>query len=145
MTGAMITMDPVVTTEWLATHLGEPDLRVVDGSWHMPQAQRDAAREFHDAHLPGAVFFDIDRIADTTSGLPHMLPSPQVFARAVGALGIGDGDRGIVYSARLRTRCGGGARRWAAEVARRGTPHRERSGAAISAAVHAALSSGARA
>jgi len=93
-------MDAVVTTEWLAKHLGEPDLRVVDGSWHMPQAKRDPAREFHDVHLPGAVFFDIDGIADTASGLPHMLPSPEVFARAVGALGIGDGDRIVVYDSR---------------------------------------------
>jgi thiosulfate/3-mercaptopyruvate sulfurtransferase len=90
----------VVTTEWLASHLDEPDLRVVDGSWHMPQAKRDPAREFQDAHLPGAVFFDIDGIADTTSGLPHMLPSPEMFARAVGGLGIGDGDRVIVYDSR---------------------------------------------
>ncbi|HEV8144369.1 MAG TPA: 3-mercaptopyruvate sulfurtransferase [Methylomirabilota bacterium] len=90
----------LVTTEWLAKHLGEPDLRVVDGSWHMPQAKRDPAREFQDAHLPGAVFFDIDGIADTTSGLPHMLPSPEVFAHAIGALGIGDGDRVVIYDSR---------------------------------------------
>ena len=93
-------MDALVSTEWLAKHLGEPDLRIVDGSWHMPQAKRDPAREFGEAHLPGAVFFDIDRIADTTSGLPHMLPSADVFARAVGALGIGDGDRVVVYDSR---------------------------------------------
>jgi thiosulfate/3-mercaptopyruvate sulfurtransferase len=90
----------LVTTEWLAKHLGEPDLRVVDGSWHMPQAKRDPAREFQDAHLPGAVFFDIDGIADTTSGLPHMLPSPEVFAHAIGALGIGGGDRVVIYDSR---------------------------------------------
>jgi thiosulfate/3-mercaptopyruvate sulfurtransferase len=93
-------MDAVVSTAWLAQHLGEPDLRVVDGSWHMPQAKRDPAREFIDAHLPGAVFFDIDGIADRASGLPHMLPSPEVFAKAVGALGIGDGDRVVVYDSR---------------------------------------------
>jgi thiosulfate/3-mercaptopyruvate sulfurtransferase len=93
-------MQAVVTTEWLAKHLGETDLRVVDGSWHMPQARRDPAREWEDVHLPGAVFFDIDGIADTTSGLPHMLPSPDRFARAVGALGIGDGDRIVVYDSR---------------------------------------------
>ena len=90
----------LVTTEWLAKHLGDPDLRVVDGSWHMPQAKRDPACEFQDAHLPGAVFFDIDRIADTASGLPHMLPSPEVFAHAIGALGIGDGDRVVIYDSR---------------------------------------------
>jgi thiosulfate/3-mercaptopyruvate sulfurtransferase len=93
-------MDTVVTTEWLAAHLGEPDLRIVDGSWHMPQARRDPAAEFVAAHLPGAVFFDVDRIADTSSELPHMLPRPDDFARAVGALGIGDGDRVIVYDSR---------------------------------------------
>ena len=93
-------MVPLVTTEWLAAQLGTWDLRVVDGSWHMPQAKRDPALEYEEAHLPGAVFFDIDAIADTTSGLPHMLPSPDVFARAVGALGIGAGDRVIVYDSR---------------------------------------------
>jgi thiosulfate/3-mercaptopyruvate sulfurtransferase len=93
-------MDVVVGTDWLARHLGDSDLRVVDGSWHMPQAKRDPVREFQDAHIPGAVFFDIDRIADTTSGLPHMLPSPDAFARAAGGLGIGDGDRVVVYDSR---------------------------------------------
>ena len=68
-------MDPVVTTEWLAKHLGESDVRVVDGTWHMPQAKRDARAEFEAAHVPGAVFFDIDAVADRTSSLPHMLPS----------------------------------------------------------------------
>jgi thiosulfate/3-mercaptopyruvate sulfurtransferase len=93
-------MTELVSTEWLAQHLGDPDLRIVDGSWHMPQAKRDPAREFAEAHVPGAVFFDIDGIADTSSGLPHMLPSPDAFAKAVGALGIGDGDRVVVYDSR---------------------------------------------
>ena len=93
-------MQTVVSTAWLAEHLGEADLRIVDGSWHMPQARRDPAAEFAQSHLPGAVFFDVDRIADTSSGLPHMLPSPEAFARAVGALGIGDGDRVVVYDSR---------------------------------------------
>ena len=93
-------LDSLVSTEWLANHLGEPDLRILDGSWHMPQARRDPAREFQDVHLPGAVFFDIDGIADASSGLPHMLPSPDVFAKAVGALGIGDDDRVVVYDSR---------------------------------------------
>ena len=99
--GAM--SDPVrdvVTTEWLAGHLKDADLRIVDGSWHMPQAKRDPAKEFAEAHLPGAVLFDIDRIADTSTDLPHMLPSPDVFAKAVGALGIGDGDRVVIYDSR---------------------------------------------
>jgi thiosulfate/3-mercaptopyruvate sulfurtransferase len=90
----------LVTTTWLATHLGEADLRIVDGSWHMPQLKRDPHREFLDAHIPGAVFFDIDAIADRATSLPHMLPSEAEFGRAVGALGIGDGDRIVVYDSR---------------------------------------------
>jgi thiosulfate/3-mercaptopyruvate sulfurtransferase len=90
----------LVTTTWLAAHLGEADLRIVDGSWHMPQLKRDPHREFLDAHIPGAVFFDIDAIADRATSLPHMLPSETEFGRAVGALGIGDGDRIVVYDSR---------------------------------------------
>jgi thiosulfate/3-mercaptopyruvate sulfurtransferase len=93
-------MDPLVTTEWLAKHLGAADLRVVDGTWHMPQAGRDARAEFETAHIPGAVFFDIDAIADRTTPLPHMLPGAEAFAAAVGALGIGSGDRVVVYDVR---------------------------------------------
>ncbi len=90
-------MEAIVSTEWLAAHLGDPDVRVVDGTWHMPQLERDARREFVEAHIPGAVFFDIDQVADTSSALPHMLPSPQKFAGCVGGLGIGDGDHVIAY------------------------------------------------
>jgi thiosulfate/3-mercaptopyruvate sulfurtransferase len=90
----------VVSTEWLATHLGDPDLRVLDGTWHMPQLKRDARAEFVQAHVPGAVFFDIDRIADPTTSLPHMLPTAEAFADAVGALGVGSGDRVVVYDTR---------------------------------------------
>jgi thiosulfate/3-mercaptopyruvate sulfurtransferase len=90
-------LETIVSTEWLAAHLKDPDLRVVDGTWHMPQLKRDAKREFAEAHIPGAAFFDIDEIADTTSPLPHMLPSPKKFASCVGKLGIGDGDRVIAY------------------------------------------------
>lgn len=93
-------MDALVTTEWLAKHLGEADLRVVDGSWHMPQLGRDARAEHAAAHIPGAVFFDIDAIADRSSSLPHMLPDAEAFAAAVGALGIGRGDRVVVYDVR---------------------------------------------
>jgi thiosulfate/3-mercaptopyruvate sulfurtransferase len=93
-------MDPVVTTEWLAKHLGEADLRVVDGTWHMPQLQRDARAEFVAAHVPDAVFFDIDAIADRNTSLPHMLPTAEEFAAVVGGLGIGIGDRVVVYDAR---------------------------------------------
>jgi len=90
-------VETTVSTAWLAAHLADPDLRVVDGSWHLPQLRRDARREFAEAHIPGAVFFDIDAIADTSVSLPHMLPSPETFAGAVGRLGIGDGDRIVAY------------------------------------------------
>jgi thiosulfate/3-mercaptopyruvate sulfurtransferase len=94
------TLEPLVSTEWLAKHLGDADLRVVDGTWHMPQLRRDARAEFLAAHVPGAVFFDIDAIADHATPLPHMLPGAAEFAEAVGALGIGDGDRVVVYDVR---------------------------------------------
>ncbi|MFK8251365.1 3-mercaptopyruvate sulfurtransferase [Ancylobacter terrae] len=87
----------LVSTEWLAAHLDAPDLVVVDGSWHLPTAGRNGRAEYLAAHIPGAVFFDIDAIADTTRGLPHMLPKPHDFAAAVGALGIGDGAKIVVY------------------------------------------------
>ena len=93
-------MNALVTTTWLAGELGTPELRIVDGTWHMPELKRDARAEFEEAHLPGAVFFDIDRIADTSVSLPHMLPSPEVFAASAGALGIGDDDRVVVYDVR---------------------------------------------
>ena len=86
-----------VSTEWLAAHLGEPDLRVVDATNYLPHLKRDAHAEYRQAHIPGAVFFPIDEIADTSSPLPHMLPRPDAFAKAMGALGIGAGDRVIVY------------------------------------------------
>ncbi len=92
--------DSIVRTEWLAAHRNDPNLRIVDGSWHMPQLKRDARAEFEKEHIPGAVFFDIDAIADRANPLPHMLPSAEEFSRAVGALGIGSGDRVIVYDVR---------------------------------------------
>ena len=93
-------MDPLVTTEWLAKELGAADLRVLDGTWHMPQLKRDPRAEFAQAHIPGAAFFDIDAIADHSTSLPHMLPDAATFTRAVGALGIGSGDRVVVYDVR---------------------------------------------
>lgn len=95
-----MSLDAIVSTEWLAEHLSDPDVHVVDGTWHMPQLKRDARREFTEAHIPGAVFFDIDAIAESDTNLPHMLPSPEKFAREVGALGIGDGDQVVVYDVR---------------------------------------------
>jgi thiosulfate/3-mercaptopyruvate sulfurtransferase len=95
-----MTLPALVTTQWLADNLGEGDVRIVDGSWHMPQTRRDPRAEFEQAHLPGAVFFDIDAIADHSTGLPHMLPGDDEFGRAAGALGIGNGDRVVVYDTR---------------------------------------------
>ncbi len=89
--------NPLVSTEWLATHLDAPDVRILDASWYLPTAQRDPRREYEAAHIPGAMFFDIDEIADTTSAFPHMLPAPEKFSSRVRALGIGDGTRVIVY------------------------------------------------
>lgn len=88
---------PFVTTDWLAAHLSDPDLVVVDASWHMPNAPRNAQAEYLAGHIPGAVFFDIDGIADTSTDLPHMLPTPENFAHMVGALGIGSDMTIVVY------------------------------------------------
>ena len=89
--------DPLVSTAWLAEHLQAPDVRFIDASWYFPQEERDARAEYALAHIPGAVFFDIDEIADETSGLPHMLPSGVKFAARVRKLGLGDGARMVVY------------------------------------------------
>lgn len=89
--------EALVSTEWLAEHLNAPDVRMVDGSWHMPAAKRDPRAEYDGQHIPGAVFFDIDNIADSDSTLPHMLPSPEKFASRVRKLGLGDGNRIVVY------------------------------------------------
>ena len=89
--------DPIVAPDWLAARLGEPNLRVVDASWYLPQMERDALAEFREARIPGAVHFDIEAIADTGSGLPHTLASPDAFAAAVGALGIAETDTIVVY------------------------------------------------
>lgn len=88
---------PLVSTGWLAGHLAQ--VKVVDASWHMPAARRDAQAEYAAAHIPGAAFFDIDAHSDHDSSLPHMLPSPETFARVVGELGIGNGDAVVVYDA----------------------------------------------
>lgn len=88
---------PFISTDWLAAHLQDPGVVVVDASWHMPNAARNAQAEYLAGHIPGAVFFDIDGIADTTTPLPHMLPAPVDFARAVGALGISEDLTIVVY------------------------------------------------
>ncbi|WP_089175519.1 3-mercaptopyruvate sulfurtransferase [Bosea sp. AS-1] len=89
--------DVFVSTEWLAERLDAPDIVVVDGSWYLPAQGRDGAAEYAARRIPGAVHFDLDAIKDTRSPLPHMLPPPNEFAAAVGALGIGDGMRIVVY------------------------------------------------
>ncbi len=87
----------LVSPDWLADHLGDPDLVVIDGSWHLPGGERDARTEYEATHVPGAIFFDIDAIADRSNPLPHMLPSADAFAAAVGALGIGNHNKVVVY------------------------------------------------
>ena len=87
----------LVSPAWLAERLGQPDVAVVDGSFYLPAMKRDAAAEYLAGHIPGAVRFDIDEIADHTIPLPHMLPAPDVFAQVVGALGISDRDTIVVY------------------------------------------------
>jgi thiosulfate/3-mercaptopyruvate sulfurtransferase len=87
----------IVSTQWLADHLGSPDIAIIDASWHLPTARRDAKAEFAEAHIPGAQFFDIDELSDTASPLPHMLPSPEKFSSRMRKMGIGDGKRVIAY------------------------------------------------
>src|SRR5450432_2864842 len=98
--GTALMISPnLVSTEWLAAHLEEPGLGLIDASWHLPPTGRNGAAEFRAGHIPGAVFFDIDTIADTASGLPHMLPDPVAFSSAMRKLGLGDGMRFVVYDA----------------------------------------------
>lgn len=86
-----------VPTGWLAERLGNPALTVVDGTWWLPTAGRDAEAEFLEAHIPGAVFFDLDKVVMPGSNLPHMLPDAGTFGEAVGALGVADSDTIVVY------------------------------------------------
>jgi thiosulfate/3-mercaptopyruvate sulfurtransferase len=87
-------------TDELERELEAPDLVIVDASWHMPSDGRDARKEYLEEHIPGAVFFDIDEIADTKSPLPHMLPPPEKFSSRMRSMGIGDGSRIVVYDAK---------------------------------------------
>jgi len=84
-----------VSAEWLAARLADASVRVIDASYHLPAAKRDAKSEFATSHIPGAVFFDIEAISDRTNALPHMLPDANAFAAAAGALGI-DADTHVV-------------------------------------------------
>ncbi len=87
----------LVSTDWLAAHLADPALRVLDASWYLPAQNRDAKAEYAAGHIPGARFFDIDEIADLTVPLPHMAPPVEKFVSRVRALGIGNGTQTVVY------------------------------------------------
>lgn len=86
----------LVSTEWLARHLNDPDLRVIDASWHL-DPERDACAEYEAAHIPGARFVDLDEISDTRSNLPHMAPPPEKFISRMRSMGIGDGHQIVIY------------------------------------------------
>ncbi|MEM7268643.1 MAG: 3-mercaptopyruvate sulfurtransferase [Pseudomonadota bacterium] len=95
----MAESDPqlLVSTEWLASHIAAPDVRVLDASWFLPGDERDPKAAYAEAHIPGAQFFDIDDMSDRSSALPHMLPPVEKFVSRIRKMGIGDGHRVIVY------------------------------------------------
>jgi thiosulfate/3-mercaptopyruvate sulfurtransferase len=90
-------MEPLVSTEWLAAALGQPDLKVIDATVFLPGSGRDARAEFEAAHIPGAVFMDLDEIVDTSNPAPHMLPPAHKLASRMQSLGLCDGSRFVVY------------------------------------------------
>jgi thiosulfate/3-mercaptopyruvate sulfurtransferase len=94
-----MTDDPktLVSTDWLAAHLNDPDLRILDASWYLPDMGRDGRAEYDAAHIPGARFFDIDEISDGRSDLPHMAPPAEKFISRMRAMGVGDGHQVVVY------------------------------------------------
>lgn len=87
----------LVSTEWLAAHLKDPDLRIIDASWYLPDMGRDPRAEYDSAHIPGARFFDIDDISDHRSDLPHTVPPVEKFMSRMRAMGIGDGHQVVIY------------------------------------------------
>ncbi len=89
--------EPLISPQQLAAELEAPDLLVFDASWHMPGAGRDPRAEYRRSHIPGALFFDIDAIADPDSGLPHMLPTEAQFEAHMRGLGLGAQSRVVVY------------------------------------------------
>jgi thiosulfate/3-mercaptopyruvate sulfurtransferase len=91
--------ESLVSTEWLAAHLDDPDVRVLDGTYHLPTVKRDARAEYLAKHIPGAAFFDIDGIADAATDLPHMIPAPAIFEAEMRKLGISATTRVVVYDA----------------------------------------------
>ncbi|MBB5515198.1 thiosulfate/3-mercaptopyruvate sulfurtransferase [Rubricella aquisinus] len=94
---AATSASPLVSTDWLERHLGAPDVRVLDASWYLPAEGRDGRAEYGQRHIPGARYFDIDEISDSSSDLPHMAPPVEKFISRMRAMGIGDGHRVIVY------------------------------------------------
>lgn len=90
-------MDSLVTTQWLADEIGASDLRIVDASAHLPDANRDAAAEYLSAHIPGAVFLDLADLVDSAARIENTAPSAEKFARRMQALGLGDGSRVVIY------------------------------------------------
>lgn len=88
---------PLVTTDWLADHLADENVRVLDGSWYLPQAGRDARGEYLAGHIPGAIFCDLEKLSDRKTTLPHMLPPAEEFAAEVGRLGVGSDTFVVVY------------------------------------------------
>ncbi|MGA0777867.1 MAG: sulfurtransferase, partial [Gemmobacter sp.] len=87
----------LVSTAWLQAHLEDPDLRILDASWYLPQMGRDAQAEYAAGHIPGARFFDIDEMSDHRSALPHMAPPPEKFISRMRAMGVGDGHQVVIY------------------------------------------------
>ena len=87
----------LVSTDWLAAHMKDPDLRILDASWYMPADNRDPKAEYEAAHIPGARFFDIDEISDLRSNLPHMVPPVEKFMSRMRAMGVGDGHQIVIY------------------------------------------------
>jgi thiosulfate/3-mercaptopyruvate sulfurtransferase len=104
-----MTESALVSTDWLGERLDAPDVKVADATWFLPTMRRDAKQEYRAAHIPGAVYFDIDDIADTGSPLPHMLPDAAKFASRVRRLGLGDGVRVVLYD---NNRYSASARAW---------------------------------
>ncbi len=89
--------EALVSTEWLAQHLDDPEVGIIDASWYLPAQNRDPQTEYLEAHIPGAVRFDIDDISDKSNPLPHMIPNAEDFAAKAGALGVGNGFRVVAY------------------------------------------------
>ncbi len=93
----MSEISPFVDTQFVFDNLNKSNFSIVDASWHMPNSDQSAMENFISGHIPGAVYFDLDKIADTSSSLPHMVASPEIFSKMVGELGIGEDDTIVIY------------------------------------------------